>query len=187
MNINEILDQIERGLEGVTPGPWKPHRNNAFWELVPNNAGTNGIPYSIADFCASDPSDTRGLQEANAAHIARCDPGTMRAIIDAYRQMEARAEAAEAECKRLESSRDGYARKSDAHEKIAGEWQSRAEAAEAKVARMREALEPFATFGKENTDEGGWAGLMRDRDRIFVWFGPSDFRTALKAMENTDD
>ena len=64
------------GKEGVmteqkhTPGPWKAIRNNAYWEVVPQNRGPNA-PYTIGNVCASDPdAPDRGLQEANARLIA---------------------------------------------------------------------------------------------------------------------
>lgn len=96
MNINEIIDQIERGLEGVTPGPWgwAEGRPDVF-------AGWAGKPWTILQVKSTTlgwhENSTCASREAgkNAAHIARCDPDTMRAIIDAYRTMEARAEAAE--------------------------------------------------------------------------------------------
>lgn len=48
--------------------------------------------------------------------------------------------------------------------------------------RMREALEPFAEFAKHNIDSDGWGGLRCERERINVWFGPSDFIRARDAI-----
>jgi hypothetical protein len=53
--------------------------------------------------------------------------------------------------------------------------------AEARVTALEKALEPFAWFGEKNTDSTGWAGLRCERERINVWFGPSDFRNAFEA------
>jgi hypothetical protein len=50
-------------------------------------------------------------------------------------------------------------------------------AAEADAARMREALEPFAEFGRRNVDDHGWKSNIH-REGISVWFGPSEFRAA---------
>jgi hypothetical protein len=55
-----------------------------------------------------------------------------------------------------------------------------AEAAD-RVTALEKALEPFAWFGEKNTDSTGWAGLRCERERINVWFGPSDFRRAFEA------
>lgn len=54
--------------------------------------------------------------------------------------------------------------------------------AEASLATMREALEPFASFAANNTDDDGWAGTQCQRERIVDWFGPSDFITARRAL-----
>ena len=55
-----------------TQGPWKAVANVAYWEVIPlNNAGENGVPFTIADVCASAPNNRDGgLQEANARLIA---------------------------------------------------------------------------------------------------------------------
>lgn len=55
-----------------TPGPWVAVRNSAYWEVNPlNNAGENGVPYTVANVCPSDPQNpSGGLQEANARLIA---------------------------------------------------------------------------------------------------------------------
>ncbi len=54
---------------------------------------------------------------------------------------------------------------------------AKCEAAEADAARMREALEPFAEFGRRNVDDHGWKSNIH-REGISVWFGPSEFRAA---------
>lgn len=54
-------------------------------------------------------------------------------------------------------------------------------------ARLRKALEPFATWAADNVaaeEDGGyfWNGLGCQRERIHVWFGPSDFGRAAEAF-----
>lgn len=49
-----------------------------------------------------------------------------------------------------------------------------------KMDALRSALEPFATFA-ENVDTNGWTSDIH-RERISVWFGPSDFRRAKEAL-----
>jgi hypothetical protein len=61
------------------------------------------------------------------------------------------------------------------------------EEAAALITSLREALEPFASFA-ENTTENGWATNIH-REGISTWFGPSDFRrarTALNPKERLD-
>jgi hypothetical protein len=52
--------------------------------------------------------------------------------------------------------------------------------------RLEEALEPFATFAKNNTDEDGWTEGACKGERIVDWFGPSDFRAALEALRSQE-
>lgn len=166
MNINEIIDQIEHGLEGVSPGPWacvevKTQVGRAFrigaGEMIEKGKGA----CIIYDDYPCDPDNQRSR---NAAHIARCNPDNMWAIIDAYRQTEAentrlRAALANSElpCVYCTLPKDewskcpdgfpGCGRADDAMgcpelgaRMEAEEWRERAEAAEAKVARLHEAL-----------------------------------------------
>lgn len=92
MNINEILDQIERGLEGVTPGPWrrKPMKGYTDDYVLTDHPDFQQPKHGnfVAE-CGFSGGKVEHRYEADAAHIARCDPDTMRAIIDAYRQTEA--------------------------------------------------------------------------------------------------
>src|SRR5260370_28838266 len=46
------------------------------------------------------------------------------------------------------------------------------------LVEARTALEPFATFAANNTDENGWTSTVH-REQISTWFGPSEFRAAL--------
>lgn len=50
--------------------------------------------------------------------------------------------------------------------------------------RMREALTPFAEFGK-HVDENGWTSNIH-RERISDWFGPSDFYRARAALSQEE-
>lgn len=47
---------------------------------------------------------------------------------------------------------------------------------------LAKALEPFAVFAGNNTDEHGWAGSECQRERVCDWFGPSEFRAAIHAL-----
>jgi hypothetical protein len=54
-----------------TPTPWKAIRSSSFWDIDPVNR-KDGDPHSIGNVCSSDPDDSTGLQEANAAFIVKC-------------------------------------------------------------------------------------------------------------------
>ena len=66
------LEELVAGLEGVTPGPW--YADRVF-------VRDDNDDHTVAE-CPDGPS------YANAAHIARCDPDTIRSISDAYKAME---------------------------------------------------------------------------------------------------
>jgi hypothetical protein len=72
------LDALERGLEGVTPGPWQLTAVNDTMVEAPGR--------EVAEACGDyhDYNDY-DVMEANAAHIARCDPDTIRELIRGYR------------------------------------------------------------------------------------------------------
>lgn len=54
-----------------TPGPWFAKANDSYWEVNPLNGGEDGIPFSVANVCCSEPEfRDGGLQEANARLIA---------------------------------------------------------------------------------------------------------------------
>jgi hypothetical protein len=59
--------------------------------------------------------------------------------------------------------------------------EARLAAVEAENGRLREALEPFATFARDNVDEEGWSGLEQHQS-IDVWFGPSEFSRAAAVL-----
>jgi len=72
----ERIDEIERGCEGVTAGPWhaEPKVGRGAWIKGAAEEWT-------AVACGFDGTSAA----ANAAHIARCDPDTIRALIAAAR------------------------------------------------------------------------------------------------------
>ena len=92
-DISEVLDEIEKGLPGVTPGPW--------WAEPEYDAEDRGCSIIAAtEYGALPGNPTRGqvafatelspehghVAEANAAHIARLDPQTMLTIIELARK-----------------------------------------------------------------------------------------------------
>lgn len=97
----ELLAEMLAGLEGVTPGPW--YTTGAPWfsgnDGVLAGSPDGNIAYLIAD--CDDGMNPRneyveghgpfplGDKNADAAHIARCDPDTIRAILTELRDRRA--------------------------------------------------------------------------------------------------
>jgi hypothetical protein len=88
-DITRKLDEIEAGLEGVTPGPWEPF-------ICDDGKQWSGWPLSIEAWSIADKSivrpggfypyewDAKTSQHeacANASHIARLDPDTVRELV----------------------------------------------------------------------------------------------------------
>lgn len=81
---------LRAGLEGVTPGPWKLSR----YRGITVYADQWGRRYStIVARCDSNAYE----DEANSDHLARCDPGTIKDILDALEAAEARVKEFEEE------------------------------------------------------------------------------------------
>lgn len=81
-DIERIERELREGLEGVTRGPW-----------LRESAEDDGTIFIVADDLgglvgAALPWPTEAISggservEANAAHMARCDPDTIRALLD---------------------------------------------------------------------------------------------------------
>lgn len=49
---------------------------------------------------------------------------------------------------------------------------------------LEDALRPFADFAEDNIEHGAWGGNRCERERINVWFGPSDFERARAALRS---
>jgi hypothetical protein len=64
------LDALERGLEGVTPGPWGVTPNERS-RVRREKGALRSVAYTNRD--------------EDATHIARCDPDTIRELIRGYR------------------------------------------------------------------------------------------------------
>jgi hypothetical protein len=75
------LNEIERGLEGVTPGPWRVSKHRASSRAIQ----TTKTDREIATVALHKYTDNTG-PEAMAAHIARLDPETVRELVRGYRE-----------------------------------------------------------------------------------------------------
>lgn len=140
MNINETIDQIERGMGGRV-GEDIRAIIDAYRQMEAEVARCHAR-LEIDHHYVMDDTTEDGMRRVEIPYHERaaqidgieCREATIEELERVNKLLVDRAKAAEAECKRLENSRDGYARKSDAHEKIAGEWQNRAEKAEGLLA-----------------------------------------------------
>lgn len=86
--IGQVSDAVIRemlaGLEGVTPGPWAVY-DGCSWRRIGTVTGRYddcAVLYpTIASDGHPDLSSRSGDREANLAHLARCDPDTMRQVL----------------------------------------------------------------------------------------------------------
>lgn len=78
----ELLDEIEKGLEGVTPGPWA-----AFTDDSGSQLHTNIVAVVPRTACVlSLPG--RSKREADVDWIARCNPANLRTILAYVKELE---------------------------------------------------------------------------------------------------
>lgn len=93
------IAELEAGCEGVTPGPWhvKDYGPKRMLEIYSSDmdAGNDGRPVDRGERIC-DMADTENESDI-AAHIARCDPQTILALIAAWRAEKVRADEAETE------------------------------------------------------------------------------------------
>ena len=122
---DEQIAAIRDGTEGVTPGPWdvwaeriKGDRYAAIAELAEQVQLTDPVGENLYLLNAGGkcPATTGcgPCSEANAAHIARCDPGTIRAAMDELIESRAALAAKDAEieewkCKAENAEARGFA------------------------------------------------------------------------------
>lgn len=94
-----LIEELVAGLPGVTEGPWRLGAPNLvdfgepptapYIDLHPGAAATSWIKgYAAYGVSRSDDGSTA----ANAAHIARCSPPTIRTIAEGYAALEAEVE-----------------------------------------------------------------------------------------------
>ena len=89
-DIKTLVDEIEAGLEGVTPGPWVYEG-----ETTPYVTSPLGAP-DVCDLYHRGQSGALFVKpdaDENGPHIARCSPDNMRTIIAHVRALEAERRA----------------------------------------------------------------------------------------------
>lgn len=91
----KLIAELRAGLEGVTPGPWRlfvPDRGYCQNLVLTEDPGFAPVKdkqpwkHLVAD------CDDCNRGEVNAAHIARCSPDNIRAVLDALAAAEAEVE-----------------------------------------------------------------------------------------------
>lgn len=207
---DEQVAEMLAGLEGVTPGPWKdvcqPNFGNGYTytsvqPVVPNPETMRHLAMASGEYhvcrMTHTPMESKYRKyRHDAAHIARCDPDTIRSILTELQERRA-SPAIEGGVKGLtvddveeiilKTEPPAY---SDAGDKV---WTrrmavalatlvtARAESAEAALRDALEVVRPFAMEGW--ADENGWTDRGCPNDRVCDWFGPSDFRRARQFLE----
>jgi hypothetical protein len=85
-DIEKVEAELRAGLDGVTPGPWKPFVMNGVRAVMKDDR-------ELIKWTGFDASDYPEAAAKNARHIARCDPDTIRLLLDElsrYREAEKR-------------------------------------------------------------------------------------------------
>ena len=120
MTIERLTDEqiaaIRDGTVGVTPGPWAyvPHHFSD-GSIKRRSVCVERSKYDWIDLI----SDLNNALDA--AHIARCDPGAIRAAMDELLESRAALAAKDAEIERLTKERDAADATAEAHE---AKWKS---------------------------------------------------------------
>lgn len=83
---DERLREMLAGTEGVTPGPWRwdsgdLRAGNDDFIICPQNVMGGDAPKTWADFLGSYGEHSEDAAQFNAAHIAACDPDTIRSVL----------------------------------------------------------------------------------------------------------
>lgn len=103
------IKAIRDGCEGVTPGPWQTLRSdpaegvNCHWIKAQPSPALRGFSKEVAYVGGTYYAD--GPDVRDAAHIARCDPDTIRAAMDEIAESRAAHAAKDAEIERLTRER----------------------------------------------------------------------------------
>lgn len=109
---DEQIAAIRDGTEGVTPGPWQALRSdpaegvNCHWIKAQPSPALRGFSKEIAYVGGTYYAD--GPDVRDAAHIARCDPDTIRAFATEVLEIRAEIAAKDARIAELERALDDF-------------------------------------------------------------------------------
>ncbi len=103
------LDEILAGLDHVSPGPWSVDFSDYGDECFYGGAGAGYWTIQEIDICTGNHRQpvVRRQADANMAHIARCDPDTIRTIADEFKALKAENARLKAENERLRAAPSG--------------------------------------------------------------------------------
>lgn len=95
-DIDGLVEELERGLEGTSDGPWHTHRRS--YDIVVRNA--DHYLLRTEQWGRLEPADAAQMK-ANAEHVARCSPANIRKLIAALRARQAPEGVVEAVAKAI--------------------------------------------------------------------------------------
>jgi len=94
------LAEIVAGLDGVTPGPWLPiytgDAAGSMWEVRQKDTDPTNKHHWPARVAASVVGIRYTDNHPNADHFARCDPASIRSILDYVQMVEQERDTAQA-------------------------------------------------------------------------------------------
>lgn len=143
----KIVDELKSGLEGVTPGPYvsvvrhEMDREDSWSVKAQPHSALRGFTKLVADV----------FSEKDAAHIARCSPDNISALIEWGEAME--------------RERDALALRTSTAVRFSKEL-ARAEAAEAKVAELEAKLAAREEEEGELINAAAFVGAHRSGDEM---------------------
>jgi hypothetical protein len=86
INVEALVEEIERGLEGLPKSPWRVIRPGDMWtDSLTIDSHSDAICHTTRGFEGGE-DGSGGPSWKNARHIARCSPDNIRALIAAYRR-----------------------------------------------------------------------------------------------------
>ncbi len=191
--------------EKATPGIWKWWTSNSWRRLKRDDRGIT-TPV-IEPFVARDGHPDVSVSDDDMAYIEAARPSTILSLLDEHDALRARVAELDAECQAsMATIAEARTSVEDARRRVvtaldqAQGWRARATAAEAQVAardaeiaRLREALEPFATFGDFLASETtGFAdtdalALSTEDGHLLDRFRVGDFCRARAALSGTHE
>jgi len=99
MDIQEIKERLRRGLDGVTPGPWRSDHGGIYGD--PDQGGWSVIALTRW----RSPVNGERLKSWNrdSAHVANCDPDTVAALLADHDALTAERDRLREEVERLQA------------------------------------------------------------------------------------
>lgn len=163
-DIHQTIAELKEGLEGVTPGPWRAKgikfevgKGYYYTRVGPEDTWIAELPHPFRDCGAWE----------DAKHIARCDPDTMRALIEHVEEMEAENELLRTgrldELVVVDESIASLKAKIDA---LSRDYAQAQKANAAEIERLRQAMEHSMELIGEGDEAGAFEALLNALDAL---------------------